>query len=122
MEAHSTYLQLLAETGMFGLIAFIGLNLSILHRLILLLKRNQSGFMKGLSVGLTAAFAGLVIQNGLNSQEYIKAFWVTIALISGMGEIGQSETSTIDIENMPATPQGARNDGRYQPVPEVPAP
>jgi hypothetical protein len=43
--------------------------------------------MRGLSVGLAATFAGLVVQNGLNSQEYIKAFWVAIAFISGLGEL-----------------------------------
>jgi hypothetical protein len=98
MEAHSTYLQFLAETGVIGILAFIGLNVSVMHRILVLLRRYKTGLMRGLSVGLAAAFAGLVVQNGLNSQEYIKAFWVGIALISGIGELSpeQSEPTTIE--------------------------
>lgn len=98
MEAHSTYLQLLAETGVIGLLAFIALNVSVAHRILVLLRRHRVGLMRGLSVGLAAAFAGLVVQNGLNSQEYIKAFWVGIALISGIGELSPEESEAAAIQ------------------------
>ena len=83
MEAHSTYLQLLAETGAFGFMAFVCLILSVSVQLIRLLSRKATGFYGGLIIGLNASFMGLVVQNAFNSQEYIKAFWVIIALTAG---------------------------------------
>ncbi len=86
MEAHSTYLQLLAETGILGLAAFFALNFSVAFQLVRLLRRHRDGFARGLAIGLAAAFVGLVVQNAFNSQEYIKAFWVVIALIAGLSQ------------------------------------
>ena len=84
MEAHSTYLQLLAETGALGLLAFICLIFSVSVQLMRLLSMKLTGFNKGLIIGLNASFMGLVVQNTFNSQEYIKAFWVVIALTAGL--------------------------------------
>lgn len=86
MEAHSTYLQLLAETGVPGLLLFLGLNLVVIRQLIRLLASRGPPFFRGLSIGLAAAFAALVVQNAFNSQEYLKAFWVVVALVAGAAE------------------------------------
>lgn len=86
MEAHSTYLQLLAETGVPGLLLFLAFNFAVARQIILLLRRGGRGFDRGLAIGLAAAFAALVVQNAFNSQEYLKAYWLVAALVAGAAE------------------------------------
>lgn len=86
MEAHSTYLQLLAETGVVGLGLFLAFNIAVLRQVARLVRHAPDGFLKGLAMGLASAFAALVVQNAFNSQEYLKAYWVVVALVAGASE------------------------------------
>jgi O-antigen ligase len=109
MEAHSTYLQFLAETGVPGLLLFLALNFAVLRQVAMLVTRRGGRFERGLAIGLAAAFAALMVQNAFNSQEYLKVFWVVIALVAGAAECAREADPVRSPQPIPDTQAGKGN-------------
>ncbi len=114
MEAHSTYLQFLAETGIVGLALFLAFNLAVLRQILLLLQKGGSRLERGLATGCAGAFAALVVQNGLNSQEYLKAFWLVVALVAGLGHRSEDGPDRQTTEGQQEVVRAARGDGLHE--------
>lgn len=78
---NNQYLELLAETGIIGLTAFLFLVVVIISRsLVAYLKTNDS-FAQSMVLGLTAVFIGTLVQYNFFSTVSIIHIWVLMGLI-----------------------------------------
>jgi len=84
---NNQYLELLAETGIVGLSAFILVIVVLIGRSLLALKYAQDIFLKSALIGLLAAFVGVVIQYNFMSTLYIIHIWVLIGLLVAVQNI-----------------------------------
>lgn len=81
---HNTYLQVITETGLVGLIFFIGTGASALGRTVPAL-RTRAVFPQGLFIALIGfAMMGLFLH--LLLEKYV---WITLALVRSLPEEGQ---------------------------------
>lgn len=85
---NNEYVELLAETGPTGLVAFVLLALLLLHRSLLAYReiRSQPGrshgpLLEAALIGTTAAFLGTLVQYNFFSTLYIIHVWVLVGLL-----------------------------------------
>lgn len=78
---NNEYIELLAETGLCGLLLFIIILLIIIIRSIKAIMLCQDKFIKALLVGLLIALIGILVQYNTFSILYIMHFWVCIGLL-----------------------------------------
>lgn len=78
---NNEYLELAAENGILGLLAFILILVTLAVRTIKAYQITQSAFLKSVIIGLSAAFLGILIQYNTFSILYIMHVWVTIGLL-----------------------------------------
>lgn len=60
-NSHSQYFDLLAQTGILGLICYIWFAAEMLHLGVLLSKQNQNGFSSAYTVGVVAGLIGTLV-------------------------------------------------------------
>lgn len=77
---NNEYLELLAETGIFGFAAMLILALITVTRSVVAYQATRSPFLQAALVGTTAALIGLAVQYNFFSTLYIIYVWVLIGL------------------------------------------
>jgi TctA family transporter len=84
-------LELLAENGAVGLIAFIVLCLAILIRSAVAYFRSQDKLLKALILGLSLALVGILVQYATFSTLYIFHIWFLIGLLAAICNVALSQ-------------------------------
>jgi O-antigen ligase len=74
MEAHNTFISIVAETGPIGLLAFLGLVGVALARYARVCRVRPE------LLGWAAAFVGVVVQSFFNNQQYEKLLWLLMGV------------------------------------------
>jgi O-antigen ligase len=85
------YLELLAENGAVGLIAFVVLCLAILIRSAVAYFRSQDKLLKALILGLSLALVGILVQYATFSTLYIFHIWFLIGLLAAICNVALSQ-------------------------------
>lgn len=78
---NNEYVELLAETGLVGLVTFGLIILMLILRSLIAFKYATDIFLKATLVGLLAALAGVLVQYNFMSTLYIIHIWVLIGLL-----------------------------------------
>jgi O-antigen ligase len=78
---NNQYLETLAEQGIVGLSLLLLIYMMTLFRSVKAILRSQDPLVRGVLIGLTAAFVGVLIQYNFFSTIYIMHIWVTIGLL-----------------------------------------
>jgi O-antigen ligase len=92
--AHNTYLQIAAETGVLGLVLFLGIVLACLActlRAARVWARRHDRVMEALARGLLLALIGMLVADFFISQMYSKLLWVGLALGPAMLALARDE-------------------------------
>lgn len=85
---NNEYIELLAETGVFGLLCFLGIMIILLTRSIKAWRCSASDpLLRAILVGLTAALCGILVQYNTFSVLYITHIWFTIGLLIAVQNI-----------------------------------
>ncbi len=103
LGAHSEYLQIMAELGLVGLVAWIWLNLAFLRYGFRSLKRVEDGFYRSVIIGLMAAEISLmvhfIVNNLLNGDAIGVPFWGIYGLLPAVVQIAEREKEITPREN-----------------------
>lgn len=92
--AHNTYLQIMAETGVPGLLLFLGIVLACLScalRAARVWAKRHDRTMEALARSLLLALIGMLVADFFISQMYSKLLWVGLALGPAMLAIANRE-------------------------------
>jgi O-antigen ligase len=81
-HAHNYYLNLLAETGVLGLIAYVGVWAAVFWQAIQLLYRLDN-LRRGIALGLLAAFAALAVHH-LVDKLYVNNIYIHLGVMLGL--------------------------------------
>ena len=84
---NNQYIELLAETGLIGLIAFSIILIVLIVRSLVALRYTADIFLKSVLIGLLAALVGVLIQYNFMSTLYIIHIWVLIGLLVAVQNI-----------------------------------
>lgn len=80
---NNEYIEILAETGLLGLISFILVLVSLFYQAAITLKRSkQESFSKDFLIAMCIALGGILVQYASFSTIYIFHIWFVIALVS----------------------------------------
>lgn len=92
-EAHSLYLGLAAETGLFGLLTFAGMMVSLQRPLVRLRHRtkDRQPDVAGLATGYVLAVTTYLTTGIFLHFAYIRYFWLFIGLAAAMGMVSTSD-------------------------------
>jgi len=87
-DAHNSWLSILAQTGVFGLVAFLGVAIVLLRGTLPFSLDRSTGTLRA---GLTMAFvAGFLYQSLSGSFENTRHVWVLIGLLAAANELHAS--------------------------------
>ena len=90
-HAHNIYLQLLAETGLLGFVAFMGYLMTSMYISFQLFRRSSDHQTRCLSVGVWASCGGLLAHGVVDATLYLPQLsifmWVLIAVIRNIGDL-----------------------------------
>lgn len=78
---NNIFLEILAETGLFGLLSFLWLLAILFFRSLKAIAQAREEYLKALMIGLTAAFIGVVAQYQTFSILYIIHIWFLFGLM-----------------------------------------
>lgn len=78
---NNEYIELLAETGILGLLAYITMVGIIIVRSVKAWRKGTDPYLRAVLVGLMAAYLGILVQYNTFSVLYIMHIWVLIGLI-----------------------------------------
>jgi len=78
---NNQYIEVLVETGLFGLASFLLILLILTIRSLAAIRYCQDPFVKATLIGLLAAFVGVLVQYNFFSTLYIIHIWVLIGLL-----------------------------------------
>jgi putative inorganic carbon (HCO3(-)) transporter len=81
-HAHNYYLNVAAETGLLGLVAFLALWCSVIHQTVDAISRSE-GLARGLSIGLLGAWTHLAVHQFLDNL-YVNNVHLHIAVLLGL--------------------------------------
>ena len=84
---NNQYIELLAETGLVGMIAYSLLLMVLIFRSFIAFKYASDQFYKAVLVGLLAALIGILIQYNFLSTLYIIHIWILIGMLVGVQNI-----------------------------------
>lgn len=90
---NNQYIELMAETGIVGLITFSIILLVLILRTFVAFKYASDIFLKSVLVGLFAALIGILVQYNFMSTLYIIHIWVLIGLLVATQNIILSKKS-----------------------------
>lgn len=95
---NNQYLELLAETGIIGLAAFLFLVVVIISRSLVAYFKTRDSFAQSMLLGLTAAFVGTLVQYNFFSTVAIIHIWILMGLIVAAQNLAL-QNSKIKIQN-----------------------
>lgn len=78
---NNEFVELLAETGILGLLLFAIMIIIIIFRSLKAIMQCEDKFVKAILIGLLVAFLGILVQYNTFSVLYIMHVWVTIGLL-----------------------------------------
>jgi len=84
---NNQYIELLAETGLVGTVAFGFLILVLTMRTFIALKYARDLFLRSVSIGAFAALVGILVQYNFMSTLYIIHIWILIGLLIAVQSI-----------------------------------
>lgn len=84
---NNQYIELLAETGLVGLISFSLVIFVLIMRTFIALRYASDIFLKAVLIGLLAALGGVLVQYNFMSTLYIIHVWVLIGMLVGVQNI-----------------------------------
>jgi O-antigen ligase len=91
---NNEYLEIMAETGLVGIITFVLILLVIFFRSYMVYFRTKNEFLKTILLGLVAALIGVLVQYNFFSTLYIMHIWVLIGLIIAVQNISINDPLT----------------------------
>ncbi len=94
-HAHNYYLNLLAEVGVLGLLAYVGVWTAVFWQTLSFIKQHH-GLLRGIALGLLAAFAALTIHH-LVDKLYVNNIYIHLGVMLGLLQLldRQSEVCTL---------------------------
>lgn len=92
---NNEFIEIMAETGLVGIIAFGFFLLVLIIRTLIAFKYAYDPFLKAVLVGLLAALVGILIQYNFMSTLYIIHVWITIGMLIAVQNIILSSKSEI---------------------------
>jgi O-antigen ligase len=81
---NNLYLELLAETGIIGLIAFLAFIASLLYSALKAIMKEKEPFSRAIRIGFLATFIGMLVQYNTFSILYLMPFWFVIGSLMGV--------------------------------------
>jgi O-antigen ligase len=89
LVVHNTYLEVLVELGIVGLVLFSALLAMTIGRAVALLAQpGRDGSARLLARAITAATAGIMTSQVFNSGEYSKQLWVLLGMALAAASLG----------------------------------
>lgn len=96
-HTHNLFLQLLIETGILGMISFLGVIYKFFQNVLCGLKNTKNKFYKYCFIGFAAGMVGFLLQSIFDNTWYnnkiILIFWIFIALSATVRNISNMEAS-----------------------------
>lgn len=90
-HAHNIYLQILAETGLFGFISFFGyivLGMYVAYRVF---RQSSCRQTRAMSLGIAASSAGLLVHGAVDATLYLPQLsifvWIFMAVVRNLGDL-----------------------------------
>ncbi|MBU0707986.1 O-antigen ligase family protein [Patescibacteria group bacterium] len=104
---NNEFIELLAETGILGLVSFVVILLLLITRSIKAIMRAQSNYLKAIMVALLATLLGVIAQYQTFSILYIMHIWFLIGLMVAVQNIILKKIShkTVMPDNDSASPR-----------------
>ncbi|MFA5069680.1 MAG: O-antigen ligase family protein [Patescibacteria group bacterium] len=90
---NNEFLEILTETGIFGLLAFFAWLAVLFIRSFQAVRRAKDAFLKAVMIGLSAAFIGVIIQYQTFSILYIIHVWFLFGLMMAVMNLIDQENS-----------------------------
>ncbi|MFH1366373.1 MAG: O-antigen ligase family protein [Patescibacteria group bacterium] len=90
---NNEFLEIMAETGIFGLAAFLIILFVLFIKSVEAIKKAKDDYLKAVMVGLLAAFVGVIIQYQTFSILYIIHIWFLFGLMMVVQNLIFNETS-----------------------------
>lgn len=90
---NNQYIELLAETGILGLGAFILIIITLVWRSIIAFYKSRDPLIRSVLVGLLAAFIATMVQYNFFSTLYIMHIWVLIGLLVAVQNMAFKKTT-----------------------------
>jgi len=84
---NNEYLEILAENGIVGLMAFVILLVAVFARALFAINQSKDALFRGILIGLTLALVGILVQYATFSTLYIFHIWFTVGLIGAVSNI-----------------------------------
>jgi O-antigen ligase len=83
LPAHNTYLEIMAERGLLGIITFLIFCVIFLKRSFRIQKRLTNPYLKNLQLGINLGIIAFLINNFTNSSFFICGFDILIGILIG---------------------------------------
>ena len=94
-HTHNTFLQIAIETGIVGLIIFVGLALTLIKTAVAVVLQTKSKFIKIFTASYTAGLSGILlhglVEHILYNPKIIITFWLIIGMIISLYKIHQED-------------------------------
>ncbi|MDZ7798867.1 MAG: O-antigen ligase family protein [Patescibacteria group bacterium] len=84
---NNIFLEIMAETGIFGFLSFISILVILFLRSIKALVKTKNSYLKAIMAGLLAAFVGVIVQYQTFSILYIIHIWFLFGLMIAVQNI-----------------------------------
>ncbi len=98
-HSHNTFLHVMCESGIFGILVFIGLLFFVFRQLFVVYKKTKNKNLKIISAAFVSAFAGFVIQSMFDNFFYnyrlYMIFFAAIGISCAIYEIYRGEENSI---------------------------
>lgn len=90
-HAHNIYLQLLAETGIFGFTAFLGYIINAMYICYKVFRHSSCRQTRSICLGVLASSAGVLVHGAVDATLYLPQFsifvWILIAVARNLGDL-----------------------------------
>lgn len=92
---HNLYLLIMSETGIIGIVVFVGVILSLFNKLLYVIKRTENFTLKTTAVAIGSALTGFLVQGVFDNVWYnyrvFLLFWIIVAVGASVYNIYMEE-------------------------------